>query len=102
MKSARFNKFLQANISVIIPVILTVLVIVVRGSAQYLAEYKQPGANIYEIKRRLLVGCDYDYNCRVWRLYSSNAPREDNSDNSNVYRHWHRHNISNRIRAEES
>jgi hypothetical protein len=46
MKSARFNKFLQANINVIIPVILTGLVIVVGGFAEYLAEYKQPGANI--------------------------------------------------------
>jgi voltage-gated potassium channel len=46
MKSARFNKFLQANINVIIPVSLTVLVIVVGGFFEYLAEYKQPGANI--------------------------------------------------------
>jgi hypothetical protein len=46
MKSARFNKFLQANINVIIPVILTGLVIVLGGFAEYLAEYKQPGANI--------------------------------------------------------
>jgi hypothetical protein len=46
MKSAKFNKFLQANINVIIPVILTGLVIVVGGFAEYLAEYKQPGANI--------------------------------------------------------
>jgi voltage-gated potassium channel len=46
MKRARFNKFLQANINVIIPVILTVLVIVVGGFAEYLAEYKEPGANI--------------------------------------------------------
>jgi voltage-gated potassium channel len=53
MKSARFNKFLQANISVIIPVILTVLVIVVGGSAEYLAEYKQPGANIYKLNDAL-------------------------------------------------
>jgi voltage-gated potassium channel len=46
MKSARFNKFLQANINIIIPVSLTVLVIVVGGFFEYLAEYKQPGANI--------------------------------------------------------
>jgi hypothetical protein len=42
MKTARFNKFLQANINIIIPVILTVLVIVVGGFAEFLAEYKQP------------------------------------------------------------
>ena len=46
MKSVRFNKFLQANIGVIIPVILTALVIVLGGFAEYLAENKQPGANI--------------------------------------------------------
>ena len=46
MKSARFNKFLQANIGVIIPVILTALVIVLGGFAKYLAEHKLPGANI--------------------------------------------------------
>ena len=46
MNSAQFNKFLQANINVIIPVILTGLVIFVGGFAEYLAEYKQPGANI--------------------------------------------------------
>ena len=46
MKTARFNKFLQENINVIIPVILTGLVIFVGGFAEYLTEYKQPGANI--------------------------------------------------------
>ena len=46
MKTARFNKFLQENLNVIIPIILTGLVIVVGGFAEYLTEYKQPGANI--------------------------------------------------------
>jgi Ion channel len=46
MKSTRFNKFLQANIGVIIPVILTALVIVLGAFAMYLAEHKHPGANI--------------------------------------------------------
>lgn len=46
MKSARFNKFLQANINVIIPVILTALVIILGGIAVYLAEHKHPEANI--------------------------------------------------------
>lgn len=46
MKSARFNKFLQANINVIIPVILTALVIILGGIAEYLTEHKLPGANI--------------------------------------------------------
>jgi len=38
MKSARFNKFLQANIDVIIPVILTAIVILLGGFAEYLVE----------------------------------------------------------------
>ena len=46
MKSTRFNKFLEANIGVIIPVILTALVIVLGGVAEYLAEHKLTGANI--------------------------------------------------------
>jgi voltage-gated potassium channel len=46
MKNVKFNKFLQANMNVIIPVILTVLVAVAGGFAEYLAEYKEPGANI--------------------------------------------------------
>lgn len=46
MKSVQFNKFLQANITVLIPVILTALVIILGGIAEYLAEHKQPGANI--------------------------------------------------------
>jgi voltage-gated potassium channel len=46
MKSTRFNKFLQANIGVIIPVILTALVIAFGGVAEYLAEHKLTGANI--------------------------------------------------------
>ena len=46
MKSARFNTFLQANISVIIPVVLTALVIILGGIAEYLVEHRQPGANI--------------------------------------------------------
>jgi len=49
MKSARFNKFLQANISVIIPVILTALVIILGGIAEYLVEHELPGANITNI-----------------------------------------------------
>jgi len=46
MNSVKFNKFLKANMNVIIPVILTGVVIFVGGFAEYLAEYKQPGANI--------------------------------------------------------
>ena len=46
MKSTRFNKSLQANLDVIIPVILTALVILLGGFAEYLVENKQPGANI--------------------------------------------------------
>ena len=46
MKSARFNTFLQANIGIIVPVILTALVIILGGIAVYLAEHKHPGANI--------------------------------------------------------
>ncbi len=46
MKSVKFNKFLKANMNIIIPVILTGVVIFVGGFAEYLAEYKQPGANI--------------------------------------------------------
>ena len=39
--------------NVIIPVILTVLVIVVGGFAVYLADYKQPGANITKVGNAL-------------------------------------------------
>src|SRR5215813_5162185 len=46
MKSTWFNKFLQANIGIIIPVILTALVIVLGGVAEYLAEHELRGANI--------------------------------------------------------
>ena len=46
MKSARLNTLLQANITVLIPVILTALVIVLGGIAEYLTEHKLPGANI--------------------------------------------------------
>ena len=53
MKSARFNKFLQANIDVIIPVILTALVILVGGFAEYLVENKQPGASITRLRDAL-------------------------------------------------
>ena len=45
MKSAQFNAFLQANVSVIIPVILTTLVIILGGIAGYLAEHRQPGSD---------------------------------------------------------
>jgi voltage-gated potassium channel len=46
MKSVRFNAFLQANLGIVIPVILTALVIILGGIAVYLAEHKHPGANI--------------------------------------------------------
>jgi voltage-gated potassium channel len=46
MKSVRFNAFLQANLGIIIPVILTALVIILGGIAVYLAEHEHPGANI--------------------------------------------------------
>jgi voltage-gated potassium channel len=46
VKSVQFNKFLQANITVLVPVILTALVIILGGIAEYPAEHKQPGANI--------------------------------------------------------
>lgn len=46
MRSIKFNKFLQSNMNIIIPVVLTGVVIFVGGFVEYLAEYKQPGANI--------------------------------------------------------
>lgn len=46
MKSTWLNRFLQANIGIIIPVILTAIVIFLGGLAEYLVENKQPGANI--------------------------------------------------------
>jgi ion channel len=46
MNIENFNKFLRTNMNVIIPVILTGIVIFVGGFGEYLAEYKQPGANI--------------------------------------------------------
>ena len=46
MKSFQFYAFLQANLGVIIPVILTGLVIILGGIAVYLAEHEHPGANI--------------------------------------------------------
>ena len=46
MKSIRFYAFLQTNLGVIIPVILTASVIILGGIAVYLAEHKHPGANI--------------------------------------------------------
>lgn len=49
MKSARLNTFLEANINVIVPVILTALVIILGGIAIYLAEHEQQGANITDL-----------------------------------------------------
>jgi voltage-gated potassium channel len=46
MKSAQFNKFLQANMEIIIPVVLIALVVLLGGFTEYLVENKQPGANI--------------------------------------------------------
>jgi voltage-gated potassium channel len=46
MKSARIKTFLQAKITILIPLILTALVIILGGIAEYLAEHKLPGANI--------------------------------------------------------
>ena len=73
MKSARFNKFLQANIDIIIPVILTVMVILLGGIAEYLAEYDYPGANITHLGDALWWSATDDYNCWIWRLYSNIA-----------------------------
>ena len=80
MKTAQFNKFLQANINVIIPLILTVLVIVVGGFAEYLAEYKQPGADITKFNDALwwavititTVGYgDYTPVSPLWRIIAT-------------------------------
>ena len=46
MNTEKFNKFLRTNMNVIIPVVLTGIVIFLGGFGEYLAEYKQPGANI--------------------------------------------------------
>ena len=46
MKSARIETFLQANITIIIPLILTLSIVILGGIAEYLAEYDYPGANI--------------------------------------------------------
>jgi voltage-gated potassium channel len=49
MKSTRLNKFLQTNIGIVIPIVLTALVIVLGGFAEYLVEHKYPGANITKL-----------------------------------------------------
>src|SRR5262245_52142813 len=46
MGSVRFNAFIQANLGIIIPVVLTAAVIILGGIAEYLAEHKVPGADI--------------------------------------------------------
>jgi voltage-gated potassium channel len=46
MNRAHFKTFLQANIAIIIPLILTLSMIILGGIAEYLAEYDYPGANI--------------------------------------------------------
>jgi hypothetical protein len=46
MNTDNFHKFVRTNMNVIIPVVLTGIVIFVGGFGEYLAEYKQPGANI--------------------------------------------------------
>jgi voltage-gated potassium channel len=49
MKIARLETHLQTNITVIIPIILTALVIILGGIAEYLVEHKLPGANITKL-----------------------------------------------------
>jgi voltage-gated potassium channel len=49
LKSVRLKAFLQANLGIIIPVILTSAVIILGGIAEYLAEHKHPGASITTI-----------------------------------------------------
>ena len=49
MKIARLETYLQTNIIVIIPVILTALVIILGGIAVYLVEHKLTGANITKL-----------------------------------------------------
>jgi voltage-gated potassium channel len=46
MNSVQFKAYLQANLGIVIPVILTGLVIILGGISVYLAEHKHPGANI--------------------------------------------------------
>ena len=46
MKSARFKTYLQAKITILIPLILTASIVIIGGIAEYLAEYNYPGANI--------------------------------------------------------
>ena len=46
MKSARFKTFLQAKITILSALILTLSIIILGGIAEYLAEYNYPGANI--------------------------------------------------------
>lgn len=46
MNRARFKTFLQSNITIIVPLILTVSIIVIGGIAEFLAEVDYPGANI--------------------------------------------------------
>ena len=53
MKIARLEAFLQANIAIIIPVILTALVIIFGGIAEYLAERNVPGASITQLGNAL-------------------------------------------------
>jgi len=46
MNRARFEAFLQSNVTIIVPMILTASIIIIGGIVEYLAEVDYPGANI--------------------------------------------------------
>ena len=46
MLTHRINASLKANMVVVVPSILVILIIIFGGIVVYLAEYKHPGANI--------------------------------------------------------
>ena len=90
MITHRIYAILKANMVIVVPSILVILIIIFGGIGVYLAEHEHQGANITNLGNAFWWAVGNNHNSRIWRLHSGYDNWTDNCDIRDVRGNWYR------------